>query len=34
VQIPSDAALLSSLGVQFATNGAFNGAVYIDSVNF
>jgi hypothetical protein len=23
-----------SLGVQFTTNGAFNGTVYIDSVNF
>jgi hypothetical protein len=34
VQIPADAALLSSLGVQFTTNGAFNGTVYIDSVNF
>ena len=34
VQVPADAALLSSLGVQFATNGAFNGTVYIDSVNF
>ena len=28
------AALLSSLGVQFTTNGTFNGTVYIDSVNF
>jgi hypothetical protein len=34
VQVPADAALLSSLGVQFTTNGAFNGTVYIDSVNF
>jgi hypothetical protein len=34
VQVPADAALLSSLGVQFSTNGAFNGTVYIDSVNF
>lgn len=34
VQVPADAALLSSLGVQFTTNGIFNGTVYIDSVNF
>jgi hypothetical protein len=34
VQVPSDAALLSSLGVQFTTSGAYTGTVYIDSVNF
>jgi hypothetical protein len=34
VQVPADAALLSSLGVQFVTNGAFSGTVYIDSVDF
>jgi hypothetical protein len=34
VQVPQDAALLSSLGVQVTTNGTFNGTVYVDSVNF
>jgi hypothetical protein len=34
VQVPSDAALLSSLGVQFTTSGTYSGTVYIDSVNF
>jgi hypothetical protein len=34
VTVPANAALLSSLGVQFATSGAYNGSVYVDSVNF
>jgi hypothetical protein len=34
VKVPNDAALLSSLGVQFATSGAYAGTVYVDSVNF
>lgn len=34
VQVPVNAAALSSLGVQFSTNGAYNGTVYVDSVNF
>jgi hypothetical protein len=34
VRVPSDAALLSSLGVQFTTSGAYSGTVYVDSVNF
>lgn len=34
VKVPSNAALLSSLGVQFTTSGTYSGTVYIDSVNF
>jgi len=34
VTVPANAALLSSLGVQFATNGTFSGTVNVDSVNF
>jgi len=34
VTVPSNAALLSSLGVQFTTSGAYTGTVYVDSVNF
>lgn len=34
VQVPANAALLSSLGVEFTTSGSYSGTVYIDSVNF
>jgi hypothetical protein len=34
VQVPANAALLSSLGVEFTTSGAYSGTVYVDSVNF
>jgi len=34
VTVPANAGLLSSLGVQFATSGTYNGTVYVDSVNF
>jgi hypothetical protein len=34
VVVPANAALLSSLGVQFATAGSYNGSIYVDSVNF
>lgn len=34
VQVPSNAALLSSLGVEITTSGNYNGTIYIDSVNF
>jgi hypothetical protein len=34
VTVPANAALLSSLGVQFATAGTYNGSIYVDSVNF
>lgn len=34
VSVPSNAALLSSLGVQFVTSGSYTGTAYIDSVNF
>lgn len=34
VQVPTNAALLSSLGVEFTTSGSYSGTVYIDSVNF
>ena len=34
VTVPSNAALLSSLGVQFTTSGTYTGTVYVDSVNF
>ena len=34
VQVPANAALLSSLGVEFTTNGTYNGSVCVDSVGF
>ena len=34
VTVPSNAALLASLGVQFTTSGTYTGTVYVDSVSF
>ena len=34
VTVPSNAALLASLGVQITTSGTYTGTVYIDSVSF
>lgn len=34
VQVPSNAQALSSLGIQFGTDGSFAGSVYVDSVTF
>lgn len=34
VQVPGNAAALSSLGVQFATSSSYNGSLFVDSVSF
>jgi hypothetical protein len=34
VQVPANAAALSSLGVQFGTNGSYSGTFYIDNITF
>ena len=34
VQVPANASLLSSLGVEFTLNGTYSGNVCIDSVSF
>jgi hypothetical protein len=34
VQVPTTASALSSIGVQFTTDGVFEGTLYVDSVDF